>query len=313
MMAKEWVSVNKYRKGTTAAAIILLGLLATGCGSASKDEHAQHAASNQAKANDEHRNHSASGDASTAGNQGEHSGHGASDEEATAADVRLEWRYSPERPELGEKTKVELFLYDSGGKPIEKYDVNHEKLMHLIVVSEDMSEFMHIHPDYVGKGKFEVHAAFPKSGSYKLFADFIPTGSSQLTVTSTIKTAGSKEAEIPVVKDEELAKSLEGVKVTLDVSTFKSGVDVDLTFTLSDEKTKEPITDLEPYLGAIGHVVILNKDLSRYLHVHPTDDNGSGPTAQFSTSFPEPGIYKIWGQFQRGGKTFIVPFTVEAE
>ncbi|WP_138754215.1 hypothetical protein [Paenibacillus sinopodophylli] len=307
---RSWAGKINKRSRTTAAVIIMLALLATGCGNAAKgDEHSEHSSG----AN-EHSGHSAAGDNGTANRDAtaNHSNHG-DVEEAPAADVRLEWRYSPEQPKPGEETKIELFLYDKAGKPIEKYDVNHEKLMHLILVSQDMSEFMHIHPEYMGKGKFEVAAAFAQSGTYKLFADFIPTGSSQMTVTSRLKVAGSDESQEPIVKDEQLTKTLDGITVSLEASTFQAGEDVDLTFKLSDASTQQPITDLEPYLGAIGHVVILNKSLSRYLHVHPTDDNGSGPTAAFSTSFPEPGLYKIWGQFQRGGKTFIVPFTVEAK
>lgn len=306
----------KYRKRTTAAAVIVLSLLAAGCGSASKDEHAQHASDNQAAAN-EHSGHTANENANASGDSAadNHSGHGNDGEasDMTAADVSLEWRFSPEKPEPGEETNIELFLYDSAGKPIEKYDVNHEKLMHLIIVSEDMTEFMHIHPEYAGKGKFEAAASFAKSGTYKLFADFIPTGSAQMTVASTLKVAGTKEPAETLKKDAQLIKTVDGVMAELKVSSFKAGQEADLTFTFSDEISKDPITDLQPYLGAIGHVVILNKDLSRYLHVHPKDENGSGPTAEFSTSFPEPGLYKIWGQFQRDGETFIIPFTIEAE
>lgn len=308
----------KYRKRTAAAAIIVLSLLAAGCGSASNDEHAQHASDNQEAAN-EHSGHPASENGNAGGDSDadSHSGHGSDGDsdasEKPPADLSQEWRFSPQNPRPGEETNIELFLYDNAGKPIEKYEVNHEKLMHLIIVSEDMAEFMHIHPEYVGEGKFEASASFAKSGAYKLFADFIPTGSAQTTITSTLKVAGTKETAEPLEKDAELTKSVDGITAALKVSSFKAGEEADLTFTFNDAATKKPITDLQPYLGAIGHVVILNKDLTRYLHVHPKDGNGSGPTADFSTSFPEPGLYKIWGQFQRDGETFIIPFTIEAE
>ena len=318
-MLKLMRNLSKYRKRSAAASLIVLSLLAAGCGSAAKDEHAQHAASRETEAAaNEHSGHSTDAAANAAGNEEaaeNHSGHGghADSEDMSQANVKLDWRYSPESPKQGETTNIELFLYDAAGKPIEKYDVNHEKLMHLIVVSEDMSEFSHIHPEYAGKGKFEVETSFVKSGAYKLFADFIPTGSQQMTVTSSLKVSGAKQAAEPLKKDAALMKVVDGVAASLKVSSLKAGEETDLTFTFSDDKTKKPITDLQPYLGAIGHVVILNEDLSRYLHVHPKEGNESGPTAEFSTSFPEPGLYKIWGQFQREEKTFIVPFTIEAE
>ncbi|OBZ13673.1 hypothetical protein [Bacillus sp. FJAT-26390] len=315
-MVKETVLTTKYRKRSAAAALIVLSLLAAGCGSAAKNEHAEHAAANgNEAAASGHSGHAANAAKNAPGNDAaeNHSEHGGKAENANSseADVKLEWQYSPATPKTGEETTIELLLTDTAGVPIEKYDVNHEKLMHLIVVSEDLSTFNHIHPDYKGKGKFEVTTAFPKGGSYKLYADFIPTGSAQMTVTSLLKVDGKQQAAQPLVKDATLTKEVDGVSASLDISTLKSGQEADLIFTLNDAKTKKPITDLEPYLGAIGHVVILSENLNRYLHVHPKDGNESGPTAEFSTSFPEPGMYKIWGQFQRGGKSFIVPFTVE--
>lgn len=309
---------TKSRKRFAAAAIVVLSLLAAGCGSSAKDEHAQHGTQNEtqneteAPAN-EHSGHNKAAENAEGNEAAEgHNGHdGAAG--MTDADVKLEWRYSPESPKPGEETEIELFLYDAAGKPIEKYDINHEKMMHLIVVRDDMTEFMHIHPKYEGKGKFEVAAVFAKSGSYKLFADFIPTGSPQMTVTSRVKVSGTEQGTQPLVKDASLSKVVDGIAASLKISTYKAGQPADLTFTFSDDKTKEPITDLQPYLGAIGHVVILSEDLKRYLHVHPQDGNGSGPNAEFTTTFPEPGLYKIWGQFQRGDKTFIIPFTIEAE
>jgi outer membrane murein-binding lipoprotein Lpp len=312
-MFKETVQKTKYRKRSAAAALIVLSLIAAGCGSAAKNEHA--ASNGKEAAANEHSGHAANAATNAPGNEAaeNHSEHGGKAETANSseADVKLEWQYSPVAPKSGEETKIELSLSDAAGKPIEKFDVNHEKLMHLIVVSEDLSTFNHIHPDYKGNGKFEVTTAFPNGGSYKLYADFIPTGSTQMTITSQLKVDGEKQAAQPLVKDATLTKEVDGVSASLNISSLKSGQEVDLIYTLNDAKTKKPITDLQPYLGAIGHVVILSEDLNRYLHVHPKEGNESGPTAEFSTSFPEPGMYKIWGQFQRGGKSFIVPFTVE--
>ncbi|WP_027093068.1 hypothetical protein [Cohnella thermotolerans] len=97
----------------------------------------------------------------------------------------------------------------------------------------------------------------------------------------------------------------------MSFDSLLAGRDVNLTFHLTDASTGEPIEDLEPYLGAVGHVVIISADTEHYLHVHPAEEGASGPDAKFMTAFPESGVYKIGGQFQRAGKTFIVPFTVK--
>lgn len=308
------------RSRRAAAALLVLSLIAAGCGAG--DEHAGHGAQTEptAAGNAAADNHSGHGGSDT-GSENEHAGHGTENGEAEGAhgddmgaeNVKLEWRYTPANPEPGEQTKIELFLYDKSGKPIEEFEVSHEKLMHLILVSGDLSDFMHIHPEYKGNGKFEVEAGFGKSGTYKLFADFIPQGASQMTAVSRVNVNGAAEAADPLQKDESLTKIENGIEVSLKLSTRKAGEDANLAFSFRDASTKAEVTDLEPYLGAIGHVVIISEDVNRYLHVHPLEENGTGPTAEFATSFPEAGLYKVWGQFQRGGKTFIVPFTVEIE
>lgn len=324
-MMREGRRIGIKRGRRAAAALLMLSLIAAGCGAGG--EHAGHdmQAEPTAAGNAAADNHSGHG-GNEAGAENEHAGHGAGasngEEEHTesahedgmgAETVKLEWRYTPANPEPGKQTKIELFISDKSGKPIEEFEVSHEKLLHLILVSGDLSDFMHIHPEFKGNGKFEVEAAFGKSGTYKLFADFIPQGASQMTAESQVKVNGAAEASDPLRKDESLTKVENGIEVSLKLSTLKAGENANLTFSFKDASTKAEVTDLEPYLGAIGHVVIINEDVNRYLHVHPLEGNGTGPTAEFATTFPEAGLYKVWGQFQRDGKTFIVPFTVEIE
>src|SRR5919197_1179905 len=67
-----------------------------------------------------------------------------------------------------------------------------------------------------------------------------------------------------------------------------------------------PITNLEPLMAAGGHSVIISSDLREFLHVHPTEGVDAnwrgGPDISFKTSFPKPGLYKAWGQFQHQGR-----------
>ncbi|MFL6404202.1 MAG: hypothetical protein ACJ71M_12075 [Nitrososphaeraceae archaeon] len=66
-----------------------------------------------------------------------------------------------------------------------------------------------------------------------------------------------------------------------------------------------PITNLEPLMAAEGHSVIISGDLKEFLHVHPTEEVDlnwhGGPDISFKISFPKPGLYKAWGQFQHQG------------
>jgi hypothetical protein len=81
--------------------------------------------------------------------------------------------------------------------------------------------------------------------------------------------------------------------------------DVDITFSISDNSGR-PINNLEPLMAAGGHSVIISSDLKEFLHVHPTEGVETnwrgGPNVSFKTSFPKPGLYKAWGQFQHQGR-----------
>jgi hypothetical protein len=90
-----------------------------------------------------------------------------------------------------------------------------------------------------------------------------------------------------------------------------------LAFTLTDAKTGRPVTDLQPYLGAFGHALILSEDMRDYVHSHPFENPDSdiskglgGPTVTFEGYMPKAGRYRAWSQFQRNGEVVTVPFTV---
>ncbi|MFK7696558.1 hypothetical protein [Paenibacillus sp. HJGM_3] len=244
-----------------------------------------------------------------------HGGHGdsapASSAGAEADKTKAVWKLSSETPQAKSDTKVSIAIQDDKGAAVEKFDISHEKKMHLIVVSDDLSYFNHIHPEYKEKGRFEIDTQFPAPGGYKLFADYVPTGGSAVTKSERITVGGTKPAPAPIVPDKDLTRSVAGKQVTLTIDHLMAGMQANLTFRIVEEKTKQPITDLQPYLGAVGHVVILSADAEQYLHVHPTEEKAKGPDAKFMTTFPKSGIYKIWGQFQHNGQVFTVPFVVQ--
>ncbi|ASS73685.1 hypothetical protein CIG75_00965 [Tumebacillus algifaecis] len=247
--------------------------------------------------------------------QSGHSGHGEShgSEQHSNHDASTKAVWAPEQAQAGAETAIRVHIQDEAGSAVEKFDVSHEKLMHLIVVSKDLAYFDHLHPKYLGGGDFEVTTTFPSGGAYKLIADYVPSGASKSTQTSWLNVEGGGATSVPLRVDPTNSKVIDGVKVALNFEQVKAGRDTKLSFVFSNAATQAPINDLEPYLGAVGHVVILSAGTDHYLHVHPVDEQAQGPEAAFMTNFPVQGIYKIWGQFQRGGKVFTVPFVVEVQ
>ena len=87
-----------------------------------------------------------------------------------------------------------------------------------------------------------------------------------------------------------------------------------LTFEFQDVATGSPISDLEPYLGAVGHLLLVSADLQTAAHSHPVAEMSAavGPTVVFQALFPRAGASRFWVQFQRRGRVLVAPFTVVA-
>jgi hypothetical protein len=257
--------------------------------------------------NTNHSNHSSVEKSSNedGSHEGKHEVNGQSSNQATS---QVEFSFK-DTPQNAKENELTIQVNDESGKPVQNFEVEHVKLMHLIVVSGDLSYFDHIHPDYQGDGKFTVKIDFPKGGKYKLFADYVPEGSSKVVKSEVVQVEGNKKTAIPL-EEEDFTQVVEGKEVTLSFDHLMAEMELELNFNLKDAKTKYPITNLQPYLGAVGHVVIISADTNTYLHVHPLEEKASGPDAKFMTTFPKEGIYKVWGQFKQNGDVFTVPYTV---
>ncbi|MBL0386498.1 hypothetical protein JJB07_07540 [Tumebacillus sp. ITR2] len=238
-----------------------------------------------------------------------HDHHEATEQTAASQPV---WKLTNPTPQAGQDDRVTFQLLDANSKPITAFDTVHEKKLHLIVVSQDLSYFNHLHPEPSTDGLFTQTLNLPQGGRYKLIADVTPTGQNAASYGQWIDVGGNQVAKKPIELDTDMTKTIAGQQVTLTFdSPPQAGQAAMMTFHLENAATHQPTTDLEPYLGAVGHVVALSSDAEQYLHVHPMDEKGHGPDAMFHIEFPSSGLYKVWGQFQRKGEVFVVPFVVK--
>jgi len=188
-------------------------------------------------------------------------------------------------------------------------------------VSEDMAFFAHEHPEAadVAKGTWTLPFTFPAAGKYRLYSDFKSTALGPTVAMATLEVPGAAPAPQALVVDTAMQKTFDGVKVTLVTTPSPLGIgDAMIKYTIEDAATGQPVTDLEPYLGAFAHLFILNEDLTSMAHAHPrgaepTADSRGGPQIELHASLPKTGIYKLWGQFQRGGKVITTDWTLEAK
>lgn len=248
---------------------------------------------------------------------------------AITDDFNLRFECSPKAPKPNEKIRLRFSVFNPKTREQVKYFyIMHDKLFHLFIVSQDMSEFQHIHPDLERDGSFTIETVLPIAGNYKIYSDFYPHEGAPQVLQQNITTAGYTKdllAAQPRLKpDAALTRIADGMKIELKLEPpdIIAGQRVALKYHLTDAKTGQPVRDLIPYLGAWGHTLILSEDQSDYVHSHPeemvpdTPDKSKlkgGPDATFNAFFPKPGNYRIWSQFQRGETLTTVSFTVRAE
>ncbi|MCK9899298.1 hypothetical protein CC117_09415 [Parafrankia colletiae] len=192
-----------------------------------------------------------------------------------------------------------------GGEAVTAFDIEHDRRMHLIVVRRDGSAFQHLHPTMAPDGTWSVPLPVRTAGSYRAFADFTPTGAAATTLGVDLTAPGLFE---PITHLPTRTASVDGYEVTL-AGDLVGGQASPLTLTV--HRDGQPVTDLEPYLGAYGHLVALREGDLAYLHVHPDgEDTSAGPDIPFVADVPTEGRYRLFLDFRHDGVVRTAEFTV---
>ncbi len=237
----------------------------------------------------------------------------------------------------GKETIVRLSLTDaSSGQPV-KPVLSHERDMHLIIVSRDLGYFAHVHPLTTGKaGEYEVAQTFPQAGDYVLYDEFELAGTGDevhridVKVGDVASPAASLAADITPKQAGDYTVSI-GPSGPVTAGSVSS-------FLVTVEQKGAPVTNLQPYLAAASHVVVLDESAGGFAHVHavagavPPSDSMSGtggtgsmagaedmsappasfgPNFSFTHRFDKPGLYKVWSQFKHNGQVQTVSWVVE--
>lgn len=228
---------------------------------------------------------------------------------------------SPRQILPGQKTTLRFAIFNpQTGAQVKQFHLQHEKLFHLFVVSSDLQHFDHIHPTLQPDGSFTITTVLPQAGLYHLYCDISPAGGAPQVVHQNLVTSGFKgnaaALQARLTPDQVLTKTVDNVRFELRFAPGQivAGQPALLRYQLTDAKTGAPLHDLQPYLGAWGHTLILREDGDEYLHSHPLDAPAGNATVPalvyFETFFPRPGNYRIWSQFQRNGKILTVSYNI---
>ena len=270
------------------------------------------------------------GESGTHGSDSGHQATGADSEAVTGLSIEQDgYRMSAVKAPAGagEKGELSFRILDPAGAPLTEYRTNHEKDLHLIAVRSDGAEFRHVHPKLdSASGTWSLPWNWNEAGNYRVFADFVPGGatdSSGVTLSRSVEVGGDLDPFEPALSRED---RVDGFEVTLS-GDLKAGESRGLTATIT--RGGEPVTTLQPYLGAFGHLVALREGDLAYLHVHageeheadaesPPDDHAhstqaAGPEINFMTETPTPGRYLMYLDFKVDGSVHTAEFVLEAK
>jgi hypothetical protein len=223
---------------------------------------------------------------------------------------------------------VLAFTPQRSGKLLRDLTLVHEHLLHLIVISADFGFFAHVHPTPRPDGSLELAYIFPRPGLYLLYADVTPRGERAqvfrlpAVVRSEVDPPDGVWREPTLTPSPTLSKPLDddpSMTATLFFQPRTPVAGIETHFLIRLSKDGRPVNDLEPYLGAMAHGVFISRDSQTYLHCHPEQlmppalTARAGPDVPFATTFPKPGLYKLWVEFKRQGKTEVVSYVIDVK
>jgi hypothetical protein len=189
-------------------------------------------------------------------------------------------------------------------RPVKDFQIVHEKLFHMFVVSQDMQFFVHDHPVFQPDGDFLYDIMFPKPGMYRVLGDFYPDGATPQLIAKTVIVQGTPPppASLPRDYSTKQAENMQ-VEMTTDPVQPIAAQKTQIYFRLT------PADGLEKYIGAWAHMLAASDDLIDLIHTHPFIADG-GPQLEFTMDFPRARTYRVWVQFQRKGVVNTAHFDV---
>jgi len=198
-------------------------------------------------------------------------------------------------------------------KVVTNFQVVHERLFHMFVVSQDLKYFLHDHPTKQDDGTFTYDAALPYAGMYRVLGDFYPDGSTPQLIAKTVFVPGTPPPPVTLTKDYSTKRDVNlEVELVTDPPQPIAHTKTMMFFKVKAKDPQDKDLGLEKYLGAWGHMLAASDDLIDLIHTHPFLADGS-ENIQFNVIFPREHTYRVWVQFQRKGLVNTAYFDVPVQ
>ncbi|MFG2476937.1 hypothetical protein [Streptomyces fagopyri] len=230
------------------------------------------------------------------------------------SDIQDGYRLTPKNATLpsGKQAAYRFTVTGPGGKPVTGFALDQTERMHFYAIRSDLTGFQHIHPTMTPDGTWTASLASLTPGAWRTFASFTPDsgrGKGRDFVLSRTVTVPGNATNAPLPAPATSAE-VDGYTVTVKGEAM-AGMAHPLIVTVS--KDGKPVTDLHPYLDAYAHLTAFHEGDQAFAHLHPTTrvtgDTG-GPDLAFHAELPTSGSWRLFLQFQTGGKLHTAALTL---
>lgn len=231
----------------------------------------------------------------------------------------MEFSVAPQPVKVGAKETMTFIVHDpENDKQVKHFQIVHQKLFHMFVVSQDLKYFIHDHPVFGEDSNFRYDIAFPRPGMYRVLGDFCPDGASCQLNAKTVVVPGGSQTPATLVRDygpKDTMGSKDGAPVAIPgTDAMKASITTEPQEPISGIETRiflhlDNSEGLEQYIGAWSHMLAASDDLIDLVHSHPFTADG-GPDMTFHVYFARAHVYRVWMQFQKKGAIHTVYFDI---
>jgi hypothetical protein len=228
-------------------------------------------------------------------------------------------------------------IEDLSGALVAGLTPEHDRPLHAIAIGRDLRSFTHAHPletESASGAVFRVPITLPEAGKYVLGLDWMVRGVPQaqvLTLTATGTGEGMTAADNALTP---LSQEADGLAVSLSLPWRGLRAKKEQRVRFAVTRGGAPVTTLQPYLAAPMHIAVTSADTRRFFHAHgelpplwidaifhpripgaghahASVPDTFGPDIDAYLTFPEPGRYALFGEFQEGGRLRRARFVVD--
>ena len=228
---------------------------------------------------------------------------------AKYGEYQLRVTTEPESVQAGAPFQLTLNILDPNGAVFSDFEENPNKFFDLIIVRDGLDEFARLSPGQGPDGSFGGPLRISVPGRYFLYVDFTPRGGSPVTAMAELTVQGAAPAApalTPHVPGR-IATNTLGAEVGVEKAPGAHRIELKLS-----QPDGNPVTDMEPYLGARGMMVFISADGTEFVRGNIVE-GGNATAMTFEAHFPRPGLYKAFGEFLRAGKLHELPFVLNVE